>query len=137
MQISYFFGFLPLLCWKWLFRPEFGVRSTQTLVKIYNSWSSYENILEYFLWSVFQLSFLHITIKNHAGPLCYNYPCTDSIKKIEILNEMLNNQNNLNYGLWWTSGLERQFFLDRGWGWGFESRSGLIFLTNGIRKNEA
>ena len=35
-------------------------------------------------------------------------------------------------GLRWPSGLERQFSLDRGWGRGFESRSWLIFSTNGI-----
>ena len=40
LQICYFFcfflAFLHKKCWEWLFRPAFGVRSTQTLVKIYN-----------------------------------------------------------------------------------------------------
>ena len=31
-----FSGFLQQKRWKWLFRPAFRVRSTQTLVKIYN-----------------------------------------------------------------------------------------------------
>ena len=34
-----FLGFLQQKRWKWLFRPAFGVRSTQTLVEIYNSLS--------------------------------------------------------------------------------------------------
>ena len=29
-------AFLHKKCWKWLFRPAFGVHSTQTLVEIYN-----------------------------------------------------------------------------------------------------
>ena len=32
-----FLAFLHKKCWKWLFWPSFGVRSTQTLVKIYNN----------------------------------------------------------------------------------------------------
>ena len=37
LQISCFFkAFLQQKCWKWLFRPSFGVCSTQTLVEIYN-----------------------------------------------------------------------------------------------------
>ena len=42
-QIVYFFAFLSFFakkCWKWLFRPTFGVCSTQMLVKIYNTWAS-------------------------------------------------------------------------------------------------
>ena len=35
-KILAFLGFLHKKRWKWLFPPAFGVRSTQTLVKIYN-----------------------------------------------------------------------------------------------------
>ena len=36
-KILAFLRFFQQKCWKWWFRPTFGVRSTQTLVEIYNT----------------------------------------------------------------------------------------------------
>ena len=37
--LNVFSAFLHEKCWKWLFWPGFGVRSTQMLVEIYNNWA--------------------------------------------------------------------------------------------------
>ena len=71
----YNFGsFLGKKRWKWLFRPVFGVRSTQMLVKIYNN---IECMLRFF-----GLSFCLLPIKTV-------YPCTTTCHSHIMLSKLL------------------------------------------------
>ena len=52
-------AFLHTKCWKWLFQPAFGVRSTQTLVEIYNRCPRHQDRNGQKKWHSFRKKAIH------------------------------------------------------------------------------